>query len=380
MSLVEKIKNSSFPIVIFGAGIAGKFTLDFCKKNNIEVEGFCDNNQNKREKLFYGLKVNSLLQINHKHKNVLFLISNLDINDTVQQLKLYGFNYWMSCNEILKDVNDRIVSNMIVSHDNYLNQDILFIRGIDIIITEKCSLKCKDCSNLMNYYEKPKNCDTKILNQEIKNFCLIVDKIGEVRIIGGEPFMNKDVHLIVQPLLTNDKINQIVIYTNGTFLPTIKQLEVFKHSKVSFYISNYGNLSKKFSQLCELLTKENIPFVVPEMRWTECSIIAQFNRTVEENQKVFDDCCVKNLLTLSNNKLYRCPFFANADRLRAIPDFLDEYINLSYNPTKNEIKKYLLDTCYLHACEFCAGRAFYDKEIEAAIQTKQPISYIKYSE
>ena len=30
---------------------------------------------------------------------------------------------------------------------------------MDVVITERCSLKCKDCANLMQYYEKPQNSD-----------------------------------------------------------------------------------------------------------------------------------------------------------------------------------------------------------------------------
>ena len=31
----------------------------------------------------------------------------------------------------------------------------LNLNSLDIVLTEKCSLKCKHCSNLMQYYEKP---------------------------------------------------------------------------------------------------------------------------------------------------------------------------------------------------------------------------------
>ena len=35
------------------------------------------------------------------------------------------------------------------------------------MITEKCSMKCKDCSNLMQYYENPINSDLNLLLKSI---------------------------------------------------------------------------------------------------------------------------------------------------------------------------------------------------------------------
>lgn len=378
MNIANIIKTSNLPIIIFGAAIAGEHTLNFCKENNIKVEFFCDNNPDKVGTSFCGLKVKSLRDIKSNFKDAFFLISIIDIQDIVYQLKKFDFNFWMSCNEILKDIHHNIVANMVISHDNYLNKDILFIRGIDVMITERCSLKCKDCSNLMSYYENPKDYDISIINKNIENLCNNVDKIGEVRIIGGEPFMHKDINLVIKPLLNNDKVNSVVIYTNATFLPTEEQLTILRHEKIFFYVSDYGKISKKFNKLCELLTKEGIEFITAKIKWTDCSIIKEFKRGNIENQKIFNDCCVKNLFTLCNNKLYRCPFFANADNLQAIPSFKDEYIDLSKKFSREDLKKYILNRKYLKVCDFCNGRSFDDEEIESAVQLKEAKPYKKY--
>ncbi len=38
--------------------------------------------------------------------------------------------------------------------ENDKNNNILNVKHLDLVLTEKCSLKCKDCSNLMQYYAK----------------------------------------------------------------------------------------------------------------------------------------------------------------------------------------------------------------------------------
>ena len=34
-------------------------------------------------------------------------------------------------------------------------KDVLNLKAMDIVVTERCSMKCRDCSNLMQYYVKP---------------------------------------------------------------------------------------------------------------------------------------------------------------------------------------------------------------------------------
>ena len=47
--------------------------------------------------------------------------------------------------------------------DDYITGNKLIVKSIDVQITEKCSLKCKDCCNLMQYYERPQDSNLEIL-------------------------------------------------------------------------------------------------------------------------------------------------------------------------------------------------------------------------
>ena len=42
-----------------------------------------------------------------------------------------------------------------------INNKELDIKYIDIVITEACSMKCVSCSNLMQYYLKPRNSEKR---------------------------------------------------------------------------------------------------------------------------------------------------------------------------------------------------------------------------
>ena len=75
-------------------------------------------------------------------------------------------------------------------------------------------------------------------------------------------------------------------------------------------------------------------------------------------------------------KLYRCPFAANADSFKGIP--LDQRNSIPINSTAEEILRYTRELEFIPACNFCKGRSFDAKEIVPAIQVKKPLEYKKY--
>ena len=100
------------------------------------------------------------------------------------------------------------------------------------MLTEKCSLKCKDCSNLMQYYAKPIDEDYDILIHSLDKFMKNVDFVNEVRLIGGEPLMYKKIDQVMEKILTYNNYEKIFVYTNGTIVPKGNRLEVFKRIKI----------------------------------------------------------------------------------------------------------------------------------------------------
>jgi len=236
----------------------------------------------------------------------------------------------------------------------------------------------------MQYYKNPIDCDTEEVIHMIDRFCELVDEINEFRVIGGEPFMNKKVHLIVKRLIDASNVKKIVIYTNGTIIPSEEQIEYFKNKKVLFVITDYGKLSRNLNKLTQKLLRNNISFYILEPKWTDCARITRHYRNIEQQKEIFRNCCAKNTFTLSKGNLYRCPFSANAARLKAVPNFKNDYVNifdksLNINEIKKKIKTYVLEKEFLETCDFCNGRVFGDPEITPAIQTNKPLEYKEYN-
>lgn len=411
MQLIEKRKsniviktllnNNNRPLIIFGAGAIGEMTYHACKEYGLEVECFADD---KMKGTLGGLDIVRTSDLKKRCIDAIFLISSASIQDMTERLSDLGYSKWYSCGIVLKgfdvssehcnaereleqDYVDYLVSSCILAQESFMDPKKLFTKNIDLVITEKCSMACVDCSNLMPYYERPRNYTLETLVHAIDILCQYFDEIYEIRVIGGEPFMNKDFHQIVKRLTQEPKVGKVAIYTNGTIVPNEMQLEELKHEKLFLYITDYNELSRNLEKLVTKLKENNIfHYVHKATGWTACASLEKHNRTVDENIDLFKKCCAKNLATVSENKLFRCPFAANAFQLKGIPDDPNDYIDLQELEESNaesgeasqRIKEFLVNKEYIPACDYCAGRSYGDPEITPGIQTKEKRTYVKY--
>jgi len=407
-------QNHDLPIFIFGADIVGKVMSELLKSHGITVNAFIDNNKNKCNVNIGDIKVIHASELAKENQDSIILIASTYIADIIAQLEDMGFLNWLPIYNILEDKKNTdlesflvgdlrynhsgggftqdfdsfVLSNMINSQKKYLDPESLYIRSVDLILTEKCSLKCKDCSNLMQYYEKPININIEELYQDLDDLCTVADEINEIRIIGGDPFMHKECHKVVQHAASFKQVNKVVIYTNGTICPPEEKIALMAHEKTFVFITTYGDLSRNAEKLGDMLKKYNIPFNIQDAYgWTDCGDIKLYDRDQGQLDELFRFCCAKNFTTLTDGKMYRCPFAANTDRLSAMPESTDNSISLrniskqspaEIQQQKQNLSHYLRDITSIPACNSCNGRTYGDPEIKPGIQVKQAIEYTKY--
>lgn len=394
---LENVRQQTVPIIIFGAGINGQVLLNLLRTSQVHVDCFCDNDPHKVGTTILGCTVHHPSYIKEKYANAFFIIATSEIADVVIQLSNYGFSEWCAGGNLLKEVDlsayhfdvpsdysEFVVSSCILCHERFTSPDKIFLRSVDIVITEQCTLKCKDCSNLMQYYASPQRYGADHILEAIDIFVSLVDEVNEFRVIGGEPFINKEIHLILKRLVSEPKVNKVVIYTNGTIIPDKKNLDALIHPKILVLITDYGPLSRKIDALKDVLNNIGASFLASKPRnWTDCATIEQHNRTIKEQETVFKNCCVKNLFTILNGRFYRCPFSAHVDRLKAVPNFNDDHVDLIREQIRGEdsavlrkeMKDFIGGKSFLNSCDYCSGRSFGDPEIVPAVQVNKPLHY-----
>jgi sulfatase maturation enzyme AslB (radical SAM superfamily) len=376
-------------IWIWGVGAAGKWAADNITTN---IKGFIDSGAAKQNIKYNNLSVCTPEKaIELINTDDLILVTVLDIQDVIPVIENKFKNIkWSALGEFITNQkagqngtseSDEFIEYTLkaveLCHKSFLNKDNKFLHSVDIVISEKCTLNCKDCANLMQYYTNAKNIDYEMIVRDFENLTSKIDHVFEVRLIGGEPFFNKDIYRIIDYFLETTKITKLVIYTNATIPLKAELMKKYVTPKLVFSITDYGPLSKNTKKVTDLLAEMNIAYrAMPPNNWTDSAVIKDQKRSEEGMIDIFERCCGKNLFTVMYGKLYRCPFVSNAERLHAIP--FDEKNGVSLEASKEDIIKYTSGIKYLPACNFCNGRSHDAPEIVPAIQAKGKIPFKKY--
>ena len=117
-------------------------------------------------------------------------------------------------------------------------------------------------------------------------------------------------------------------------------------------------------------------------------ILAKLNMRKKNNQqlkKVFEDCCAKEIFTILDGVVYKCPVSAHGTKLNAVPyDSKYDGVNLfdesvSIPELKTKLKDFHDNDQYVSACNYCKGRGYGAGSIKSAIQTKKPLPIEKIS-
>jgi len=380
----------SVPKIIYGFGVAGRWSYD----NFTNVIAVVDTDKKK-----WGINLSSSLTVKSPESlrdidfsSAVVIVSSVDIFDVLPLLHNLGVRRCYSLGAFI-DIGDvglnktgesdeflRYTLSVVKEcHKNYLDSSTFALRSIDLIVTEKCTLKCVDCANLMQFYESPVNIPMESSISDVEALLARCDSINEVRVIGGEPFLNKEIHSLVPRLVGYDRIRHIVIYTNGMIPIKEELLPSYIHSKIVFSITDYGDLGRNTKSFVEQLAKYGIAYRLhPPEYWTDSGKINDFKRTLPEMVELFAKCCGKNLYSVAEGKLYRCPFVANADRLGAIPPDERNFVRLG--SSTDELRRYSYEIDYIPACNYCNGRSFDAASITPAVQTKRSVNYIKFTQ
>jgi sulfatase maturation enzyme AslB (radical SAM superfamily) len=385
---LEHIKGKK--AFIFGFGVAGKW---LSSNGGFEVLGFIDNNLKKNGQKFQGYKVFSPEQVQKIiEPDDLIINTVLDVQDVVavidanfpnnESIVVGEFFNDEKANKNYTEASDDFIEYSLkaveMCHKSFSDKDRQFLHSVDVVISERCSLNCKDCSNLMQYYKSPKNLSYETVVSDFDNLMSKIRHVYEVRLIGGEPFMNKEIYPIIDYFINHPSITKIVIYTNATIPLKPDLMKNFSTPKVVFSITDYGSLSRNTQKVTDMLDCLNVSYrSLPPSNWTDSGRMHDFQRSEESMIDIFDRCCGKNLYTLMYGKLYRCPFSANAERLNGIPN--DPNNSVKVDASIDHIDKYTNDIKYIPACNFCNGRSHDAPEITPAIQSKTKLEYKTYN-
>lgn len=381
---------------IIPAASIGSVACYVLKNSKKEVDGFLDNVKGRAEGAeFCGLPV---VIPEKADRGAKVIVASFKYGKKLmQQLRNMGFKNIISADSFLTKENaysvlEQIRKDNIEQRYNLISiQDSLqgffidaqngsgavTITRAEFVVTQQCTLKCRDCTALMQYYEKPVHLDIDKTIASVDRLFSFVESVRSVNIIGGEPFMVKDLTQLIDKLgIYRTRIGELIIITNGTIVPNDETITAMHRANLVVRISDYGELSRKINMLKEKLSAGMVRCEIKkDMHW---SIARSFSDAKNSAEEVFRNCetwCTQ----IMDGKLYYCNFAAHGDALRAFPSDKGNYVNLFSSDTTQEIvREYIERTNALPACRYCTGIDSANEAIPVAVQTRAPLPYKKY--
>ncbi|MBN3033552.1 MAG: radical SAM protein [Candidatus Saganbacteria bacterium] len=391
---LQAVSGTSRPVVIFGASVIGKIVLDSLEILNIKPAAFCDNDARKQNEPFHGYPVISFERLRADYPAALVIVAaGRYFNEISRQLAAAGFNDVFSDSDVIGCIDfrrtPRASLEKIMWHLAKIGQlaemmefpaGDLHVPRLNVVITTRCTLKCRHCSSLMPHYRKPADSDTSEVIAALDGILSGVDLIYHVELLGGEPFLHKDFAPIARHLLDSGKVLHLDVVTNGTVVPAERELESLKHDKVSVVIDDYGELSGKLAPLTEALRRHGIDFRVNRhWAWADLGGFEPRRRTEAQLKELFAKCNFNSCAELLDGVLYHCPRSSHGTKTGLIPDYPADALRISaLGPDRaaaqERLRAFFLETAFLRACDHCDGNTSDSLKLAPAGQNMRGVS------
>lgn len=373
-------RQYSGDIVLWGAGKIGSVVAHRLKQEGIAFIAYCDTDASKHGKMFSEHRIVSPDVLYSDYPNAVVIITT---QASLQVRKLLSsrpteriFDAW----PLLLDVD----------FDSYTAYDFLYIsRMIDyylqtmlrnygaekkyiaqrlrIVITSKCSLRCKECSMLTPYISARRDAEWEKIVGESLTLVEAVGHFEELGLYGGEVFMHHDVDKVINGLSIEDRFDMLTLATNGTIVPNELVVQAMKNEpRINVKITNYGRLSSMFNELVSLLDRNDIRYEIIEYRnWYKSSVIGMYDEPEEKLKEKFNFCMSGCGIMLWDGKVFLCGTLPFLSEINVLPESEDDYFDMRNKsvPQKElmkEIYKYIdranTDN-YISACKYCSGKS-----------------------
>ena len=258
----------------------------------------------------------------------------------------------------------------------------LCLHALDIVLTERCNLKCKCCEVLVPHFNTKIKARHLPLAQLIRETDEMFDKFGFIRdihVLGGEPFIYPQVAEYMQYLKQHrDKIGSLYVITNGTVVPKQSVIDAIKEADAFVMISDYDELSRKKDEIVKAMQDNGVGVQITNYPWFYENQLVYDD--AKNRQQKFDTCYErKHINTIRDGKAYYCHFLAGGETLMAIPYHKDNSISI-YDNDAQEIYAYLTSEIAPMGCEYCSGHDLSSPEIPKAEQTPTSLPYRSFED
>lgn len=259
---------------------------------------------------------------------------------------------------------------------------------LEIKLIDYCNLNCRACipfSNIANHGLY----DIDEFNKDIRRLAELYDNIKVFRLLGGEPFLLKNLNDYICIIREYFRESQLIVVTNGTLLNNLheKDIKCFIDNKTEIYVSVYPN--KKAPNILHNIEKIKEKQVKISFYKASYFCVNQcYSERIlleDELQKIYERCRkVVDCTNLYKGKLYACPKPFSYQHLNKkfgtafnfVSDGIDLYLENTNVKSINEYLKHHMEACSL--CTMNRGFIKWNDDISNSINDWENTEQNKY--
>ncbi|MBR0093550.1 MAG: radical SAM protein [Lachnospiraceae bacterium] len=230
-----------------------------------------------------------------------------------------------------------------------------YLPYLEYHVADHCNLNCKACEHYSGLVEGEVYPDFEALSRDLEKLHSFIPRIGQIRILGGEPLLNPDICAYIDLTRRLYPDTQLSVVTNGIRLFSIGEefYDAVRRNQASIHVSLYPPLKDRAEDLKALLALKNVRHDLsdPVTSFTKKQILQPHDHPFE----AFAFCFQSRCHNLYDGKLAACflPFttkYFNAYFKKELPE--DGAIDL-YDPalSTEAVKRHLLTP--LARCAYC---------------------------
>ena len=355
---VNNVDNK--PLAIYGANACAEMSINAIRHlDKFDISIVIDKMYRKKE--FCGVKVVSIGNVeNISDYNILICASGnfWNIANNLYDMGVKTVYQALPLFDVIKVRDESIFDTKGKYQNAVLQNKELAIYNLSIVITEKCSLKCKYCTEFMPYIKNAvSEFSVEKCKKNVDKILEVVNGLESITILGGEAFVNPKWEQILELFLNDNRIKKVSILTNGTVIP--KSYEIMQNNKFTLEIDDYGKRGKT-EKVREWAESHNIKNIVyKHEHWFDVSDCSYIDESEQDICDKFQLCQIKGCWSIVDKYLFRCPtaYYRLKYMLGKNIDEYNDFINLelmSSNEIENKIRE-LIDIPYIEACHFCKG-------------------------
>ncbi len=244
----------------------------------------------------------------------------------------------------------------------YISRDEL--DTMEIHVADHCNMNCKNCSMFCGLVKEPKYADFMQTQNSLYILKGIFKHIKRIRVIGGEPLLNKELDKYLYMIRDIYPYSDIRVITNGILVTGMEDnlITAFKETSSKLVVTSYLPLIKKIDKINNFLKNKEINYEISD---TITDFQKIYDYTGQQDEKLsFNACHWKGACaTLYENQIAPCfvPF---------VIKYLAKSFDLNISPSgtmllnadnvdKDKIRK-LFNTPF-DMCKYCAPRGITSK-------------------